>query len=190
MPEYKYWNNRGVSSATLKRFESGVMRSGKMQDRYVFPIFDGQNSIVGMAGRSLDEAKKPKWKLEGEKRLWAYPLKLNLSILKKEKKVILVESIGDMLALWEAGVKNTIVTFGLKVTSKIKQILISLSPESVHIAFNNDGNAAGNAAATKAHTELLKHFDTHQISVALPSKNDFGCMSRDDILLWKSQHNL
>jgi len=190
MPDYKYWNNRGVSSSTLKSFQSGVMKSGKMQNRYVFPIFDREDKIVGMAGRSLDDDKKPKWKLVGEKKLWAYPLKLNLSILQKEKKIILVESIGDMLALWEAGVKNTVVTFGLKVTAKIKQILIAIRPTSIHIAFNNDGNGAGNKAATKAHIELRKHFDIEQLSVSLPSQNDFGCMSRGDILLWKSQHNL
>jgi len=190
MPDYKYWNDRGVSTATLKSFQSGVMKSGKMQNRYVFPIFDREDKIVGMAGRALNNEKKPKWKLVGEKRLWAYPLKLNLSVLQKEKKIILVESIGDMLALWEAGIKNTIVTFGLKVTAKVKQMLIAIRPNMIHIAFNNDDNRAGNEGANKAYSELSKHFDSEQLSVSLPTENDFGCMSRSDILLWKSQHNL
>ena len=55
---------------------------------------------------------------------------------------------------------------------------------------NNDDNRAGNQAANKACIELNKHFDTEQISVSLPTQNDFGEMSRSDILLWKSQHNL
>jgi len=190
MPEYKYWNDRGVSTPTLKSFQSGTMKSGKMEGRYVFPIFDRDDKIVGMAGRALDNEKKPKWKLVGEKKLWAYPLKLNLPILQKEKKIILVESIGDMLALWEAGVKNTIVTFGLKVTAKIKQMLIAIRPNTIHIAFNNDANRAGNEGANKAYTELSKHFDTEQLFISLPTHNDFGEMSRSDILLWKSQNNL
>lgn len=190
MPEYKYWNDRGVSTPTLKSFQSGTMKSGKMEGRYVFPIFDRDDKIVGMAGRALDNEKKPKWKLVGEKKLWAYPLKLNLPILQKEKKIILVESIGDMLALWEAGIKNTIVTFGLKVTAKIKQMLIAIRPNTIHIAFNNDANRAGNEGANKAYAELNKHFDTEQISISLPTHNDFGEMSRSDILLWKSQNNL
>jgi len=190
MPEYKYWNDRGVSTPTLKSFQSGTMKSGKMEGRYVFPIFDRDDKIVGMAGRALDNEKKPKWKLVGEKKLWAYPLKLNLPILQKEKKIILVESIGDMLALWEAGIKNTIVTFGLKVTAKIKQMLIAIRPNTIHIAFNNDANRAGNEGANKAYAELSKHFDTEQISISLPTHNDFGEMSRSDILLWKSQNNL
>tara|TARA_R100001163_G_scaffold18764_1_gene16560 strand:+ start:10151 stop:11047 length:897 start_codon:yes stop_codon:yes gene_type:complete len=190
MPEYKYWNDRGVSTPTLKSFQSGTMKSGKMEGRYVFPIFDRDDKIVGMAGRALDNEKKPKWKLVGEKKLWAYPLKLNLPILQKEKKIILVESIGDMLALWEAGIKNTIVTFGLKVTAKIKQMLIAIRPNTIHIAFNNDANRAGNEGASKAYAELNKHFDTEQISISLPTHNDFGEMSRSDILLWKSQNNL
>ena len=190
MPEYKYWNDRGVSTPTLKSFQSGTMKSGKMEGRYVFPIFDRDDKIVGMAGRALDNEKKPKWKLVGEKKLWAYPLKLNLPILQKEKKIILVESIGDMLALWEAGIKNTIVTFGLKVTAKIKQMLIAIRPNTIHIAFNNDANRAGNEGANKAYAELSKHFDTEQLFISLPTHNDFGEMSRNDILLWKSQNSL
>ena len=88
------------------------------------------------------------------------------------------------------GIPITIVTFGLKVTAKVKQMLIAIRPNMIHIAFNNDDNRAGNEGANKAYSELSKHFDSEQLSVSLPTENDFGCMSRSDILLWKSQHNL
>ena len=55
----------------------------------------------------------------------------------------MVESIGDMLALWEAGIKNCIVTFGLAITSKIKQVLMVIDPKKIYISFNNDENQAG-----------------------------------------------
>ena len=79
-PEYTYWKKRGVSSETLELFESGVMRSGKMKDRYVFPIFDKVDSLVGIAGRDITNNQQLKWKLIGEKRSWAYPLKYNLKL--------------------------------------------------------------------------------------------------------------
>ena len=52
--DYRYWNNRGVSSETLKVFESGVMKEGKLKDRYVFPVFDKMDKLIGAAGRSLN----------------------------------------------------------------------------------------------------------------------------------------
>jgi len=187
IPDYSYWKGRGISSPTLEFFESGIMRSGKMKDRHVFPIFDRGDRLLGVAGRDITNKQQLKWKLIGEKRLWGYPLKYNLKYLQREKEVFLVESIGDMLSLWESGVKNTIVTFGLSITSKIKQILMVIDPKKIYISFNNDENYAGNRAANKAKNNLLRQFDEQQLEIKLPPKNDFGSMSREEILKWKSQ---
>jgi hypothetical protein len=187
IPDYSYWKGRGVSSETLQLFDSGVMRSGKMKDRYVFPVFDKRDRLVGVAGRDITGKQQMKWKLLGEKNSWAYPMKYNLNFLRNDRKVFLVESIGDMLALWEAGIKNCIVTFGLAITPKIKQVLMFTDPKKIYISFNNDDNQAGNAAAKKAYNNLRRQFDASQLEIRLPSKNDFGCMSKGEILRWKSQ---
>ena len=42
----------------------------------------------------------------GDKSMWKYPLFLNYKLLKSEKRVIIVESIGDMLALWTLALKT------------------------------------------------------------------------------------
>ena len=187
VPVYSYWIQRGVSPDTLKLLESGIMTSGKMEDRYVFPIFDRENRLIGGAGRDITNKSKTKWKLVGEKKQWAYPLKYNRKYFALEKSAILVESIGDMLALWEAGIRNTIVSFGLFISSKIQQVLLALNPDKIYIAFNNDTNQAGNEGAQKAYNKLAKHFDAEQIVIALPTKNDFGSMTKNEILEWKSQ---
>jgi hypothetical protein len=187
IPNYSYWVNRGISEETLKLFESGMMRSGKMKDRYVFPIFDKEERFIGVAGRDTTNKQQIKWKLSGEKKLWAYPLKYNLKYLLKEKRVFLVESIGDMLALWTAGVKNCIVMFGLSITPKIKQVLMVIDPKKIYLSFNNDKNRAGNEAAEKAYRNLRRQFDESQLEIRLPFKNDFGCMSKEEIHIWKKQ---
>ena len=187
IPTYSYWITRGVSPDTLELLESGVMTSGKMKNRYVFPIFDKMNRLIGAAGRDVTDTSQTKWKLTGEKRLWVYPLKYNRKYLRKSSSVILVESIGDMLALWEAGIRNVIVTFGLFVSPKIKQTLMILNAQKIYIAFNNDVNQAGNEGATKAYDNLTKQFDIQQVEIALPPKNDFGSMTRNEILEWKKQ---
>lgn len=192
-PDHEYWANRGVTEYSLSEFKGGTVREGRMANRYVFPIFDAKNNIVGFAGRDLTEgnSKRPKWKLIGDKFQWKYPLFLNYEIIKKEKKVIIVESIGDMLALWDVGVKNTAVSFGLDISSALIGAFIRFDLDEVIISFNNDSenNSAGNKAAKKAETKLLKHFDPHQIKVILPTHDDFGEMSREEILDWARQLN-
>ena len=74
----------------------------------------------------------------GRKKVLGISFKYNQNHIKESKKVFLVESIGDMLSLWEAGIKNTLVLFGLNVSSKIKQILIMLNLEKIYICLNND----------------------------------------------------
>ena len=188
-----YWNNRGISAATLFPFQGGVASSGKMFNRYVFPIFDSEDHLIGFSGRdvsSLTLEGRPKWKHLGDKKEWVFPAKINYKDLKSKKEIILVESIGDMLALMENGIKNILVTFGLNLPNKLLYFLIGMNPDKVIIAFNNDGseNGAGNMAASSALNKLSNYFDKNQILVKLPSTaKDFGEMHLKDpksILNW------
>lgn len=187
-PQYKYWTNRGISINTLKQFEGGNCKTGKMAGRYVFPIFDESKRISGFAGRSIFN-NEIKWKLIGKRSEWKYPLFLTKSFIEAERSVILVESIGDGLKLWESGVKNFIICFGINSLEHIYYELVKLDPEKIFISFNDDmsnsGSKAGNLAARKAAKELLTFFHREQISIKLPSKNDFGEMSTEEIIEWK-----
>jgi 5S rRNA maturation endonuclease (ribonuclease M5) len=189
-----YWNSRGVSDETLELLEGGVCESGRMKNRYVFPVFNSQRKLVGVSGRYIydikEGAKTVKWKHLGDKYSWSYPLQTNIKILKNLKKVILVESIGDMLSLFDASIKNVIVLFGVKMSTAILNTLLRLDAEEVIIALNDDGDKskAGNLASKQVRSKLLKFFDTHQIKVAFPTKNDFGEMSKEEIHEWAAVH--
>lgn len=182
----EYWNNRGISSSTLAPFNGGVATTGKMYNRYTFPVFDNKDNIIGFSGRDISPFSlegRPKWKHIGDKKEWVYPLKVNVEDIKKCKKIILLESIGDMLALRENGINNSIVTFGLNISAKIIYSLIALNPDKIVIAFNNDSdnNGAGNEAAISAKNKLLNYFDRNQISINLPvGAKDFGDLNLFD----------
>ena len=163
-----------------------------MKDRYVFPIFNYNKEIVGFTGRDLlskQNSWRPKWKHIGDKSKWRYPLISNHKILRSKKQVILVESVGDMLSLWESGIKNTIVTFGLDLNSDLMSLLIRLDPRKIIISFNNDSNknSAGNLACQKVYKKLRNHFDSNQLQVLLPLENDFGDMNEQQIKLWQKK---
>ena len=186
--DHSYWASRGVSVHTVNTFQGGVTFNGRMAYRYVFPIFNDREDLVGFSGRRLNENENfAKWKHLGKKTGWLYPIKWNAHIIMEKKEVILVESIGDMLSLWEAGIKNTLVTFGVNVSPKIIEFLLKIDAQKIIIAFNNDSDnkSVGNFAAEEAKLKLMNFFDERQITIAIPESKDFGVMSIEQIDLWK-----
>lgn len=185
-----YWLKRQVSAATLDAMGGGVAINGRMMNRYVFPIVNDRNELVGFSGRYIYKSDYvAKWKHIGKKSLWTYPL-INVPHVFDARSVVLVESIGDMLALHDAGIKNVFVTFGVKISPALKTLLIKLDVDRVYIGFNNDrlNKSVGNKAAEEERWELTNYFDESQVKIALPEvKNDFGEMTREEILLWKNK---
>lgn len=182
-----YWNNRNISDETLKVFEGGLCTEGKMFQRYVFPILDARKKIQGFSGRDVTGKSKIKWKHIGKKNEWAYPFIFNHQIIRELKQLILVESIGDMLSLWESGIKNTGITFGTEAGGGLLKAITRLNPEKIIIATNNDENRAGQKAATRIRSTLIdSFFDPAQIHIYHPFKNDFGDQTVEENKEWYS----
>ena len=193
-PEHDYWLNRNISIETLKLFEGGVVKAGKMANRYTFPVFDSKRNILGFSGRDLTNKSPIKWKHIGSKSEWRYPLFINYSDVVDAREVILVESIGDALSLYEAGVKNFMVTFGIELSLAITNTLLKIDPNRIIIALNNepDNNSIGNNASKKMKNKLARHFDEAQLRIVLPTKKDFNDMLKDGVLTiknWYAQIN-
>lgn len=184
---HDYWINRNITQETISQFKGGVAHAGKMKNRYVFPIFNLRNNIIGFSGRDVTNISKIKWKHLGEKSDFLYPLFLNHSILEEQREVILVESVGDMLNLWQSGIKNVLVTFGTSLSLPILNHMLKLDIKKIYISLNNDSNKnmAGNIGADKIHSRLKRYFDQRQLKIALPIKKDFGEMTMEEILQWK-----
>lgn len=193
--DFSYWEERGISSTTLTNFQGGLAYKGKMAGRYVFPIFNSRQDVVGFAGRDIfNNGKRAKWKLLGAKEKWVYPAFLNAKDILNAKKVVLVESVGDCLALFNAGIRTVLVTFGLSLSSGILNFLIRSDVSQIVIGLNNDAlsqeDAHGNRSSVNFSHKLGHYFDEHQIRIALPSAKDFGEMNKEQILLWNSKNEL
>ena len=184
---HDYWINRNIAQKTISQFKGGVAHAGKMKNRYVFPIFNLKNNIIGFSGRDITNISKIKWKHLGEKSDFLYPLFLNHFILQEQREIILVESIGDMLNLWQNGIQNVLVTFGTSLSLPILNHMLKLDIKKIYISLNNDSNKnmAGNIGADKIHSRLKRYFDQRQLKIALPVKKDFGEMTAEEILQWK-----
>lgn len=192
MPIHDYWINRGITKETIKIFQGGFCDAGQLRNRYVFPILNCRKEIVGFSGRDTTNFSKIKWKHLGQTDTWCYPTFFNLPFVWQHKQIILIESIGDMLKLWDAGIKNTMVLFGTALGKKRFSFLLKAFPKSIVIALNNDSdenNKVGQRASNKIYKVLNKYFDSDILSIYLPTKKDFGEMNIDEIKDWYKQAN-
>lgn len=183
-PDHSYWIKRGLSADTLSFFQGGVVKSGKLANRYVFPIFNSRKQIVGFTGRSLND-HPIKWFHRGKTSEWVYPAFFNVKHIQEKREVIFVEGIGDMLKLWECDVRHALVNFGLNISGSVLNFLFKVRPQKIYLAFDNDSSKAGEKAAYKAKEKLIKHFDEKKIFVKLALNKDFGEMTKEEIDQWK-----
>ena len=183
-PNYHFYQKRKISTETQEAFQAGLAGVGKMYRRMVFPIYNEHGQIIGFSGRKVDgDNNYPKWKHIGRRNNWVYPaLNTRTGVdeeIESTKEVVLVESIGDAMALYEQGIKNVLVIFGLSVNNNIINYLSGKSISHIFIATNNDENSDENRgfiAAVKSYIKLSNYFDLDRLIVKFPPKpyNDFG----------------
>ena len=184
LPMKTFYEKRGISGSVQSIFKCGYAGGGKMYRRIVFPIYDLDKNIHGFSGRTiLNDDNTPKWKHMGKKTNWVYPHHISSNSIDESREVILVESIGDCLALHEAGFKNVLVTFGLDASSKLISYLNTFELDRIIVATNNDKDKeinSGGIASVKAVAKLAQVFDLSIIRLNPPLCNDFGEMLERD----------
>ena len=199
-PNYIFYTKRNYKESTLKTYKTGLAGDSKMYRRMVFPIYNEHSQIIGFSGRKVDANEQlPKWKHLGRRKNWVYPAyipseKTVDSFIKEREEVILVESIGDSMALFENNLQNNLVTFGLGCSSSIISYLNSFPVKKIIIATNNDFASSinhGYIGAVKILLSLIKYFNFNQIEIRLPpnSYNDLSDAHRDNYSLqsWRNQ---
>lgn len=194
VPDHSYWIGRHIDESVMEKMRGGLAPFGeksKLSGRYVFPIIkiDGK-TIVGWSGRLVKDSASslaPKWKHLMKVSSVVYPAFVSDKHIRKQKEVILVESIGDCLSLFSAGIYNVLVIFGLKAHSKVVGYLIAAGVTKVIVATNNDLNSEENyglRAARNVKYRLASLFNEDTVEIHLPPKNDFNDMTKEEIVNW------
>ncbi len=163
LDDQSYIESRGISAQTGHLFKGGLVKEDKMGGRYVIPIFDNHDYIVGLVGRDISHQQKLKYKILGAKShfVWGGHL-LN----PEEKTIILVESPMCVLKLYEAGIKGTLCLWGIKALDAIVCYLTSIQPDNIIISLNKDGeenNRIGEKASLRVKEKLSYFFNEKQI---------------------------
>ena len=193
LPHHDFYIDKGMSKETLQDFKCGLAMSGKMYQRVIFPIFRKDGRIHGFSGRKATDDDRPKWLHMGKSSNWFYPYyniqHVQESILEKQS-VHIVESVGDCLSLYNSGVKNVLVSFGLNISPKFISRLSMLPVSKIFISFNNDHSSSVNRGfegAIKSIFKLVDSIDFDKIYFSPPEKNDFGEMSLEQIEKYSSE---
>lgn len=182
--DYSYWEKRGISAATMEAFRGGVaLTVGQMTNRWVIPIFNANDQIIGFTGRTLKDGVKPKWKHLGAVRDWVWG---GLDEIESEKEAILVESPGDLLMLREHGVNNAICLFGVNLSQSVLGFLIGANPDRIIVstnfdAVNDKGQTVGQSASIRIKNTLDKFFNPEKIVIKLPPVKDWGVATKEQI---------
>ena len=159
--------NAGLIIAKQKR--AGQEYFDRFRNRLMFPIRDSRGTILGFAGRLIDEGKSNEAPLrsksfEGQAKYINSPqtpifnkgsLLFGLDVARKairdKDEAVLVEGEFDVMSASQAGVENVVASKGTALTEQ-QVIILSRICENVVLSFDED--VAGDAAARRG-IELL-----------------------------------
>jgi DNA primase len=133
-----------------KRDEAGTVYD-MFRNRLMFPIRDAQGRVIGFGGRVLD-SRLPKYINSAESPLYSkaraiYGLAEARAAISKADRAIVVEGYLDVIALWQAGFKETVATLGTALTADQLRLL-SRYARNILACF--DGDDAGRKASLRA----------------------------------------
>lgn len=120
-------------------------------NRIVFPIHDAQGHPVGFTARTLNPNESSKYINSSETPVYVkgkllYNYHRALSAAKRQKQLILVEGVTDVIAFDLADITNVVATLGTACTSQ--QIRL-IQQASTRVLLCYDGDNAGQTAAYK-----------------------------------------
>lgn len=193
-----YLKKRGITEETIKEFMVGYAPKGfdlnklllskgftsaelskagspdRFYNRIIFPIFDVLSNTIGFTGRILGEGE-PKYLNSPETPLFnksrvLYGLNLAKGHIKEKDFVVLVEGQMDVVALYQAGVKNVVASSGTAITETQIQILSKYTPNFL-LAFDSDQSGI---KATKKVIELMLKLDLNSKVVDFKGFKDAG----------------
>lgn len=129
---HKYLYERKLEERILQGFRIGYDIQRKM---ITIPIFDKNNNLVNIKYRSVNQ-KIFRYHPEGnpvKQHLFA----LNHVVKKNAKTVYIVEGEIDCMYLWQNGYP-AVATFGAYISSKQRDLLLSVGVDTIIIASDND----------------------------------------------------
>lgn len=182
--DHSYWLSRGVKEKVLIPLRGGVATEGQLKQRYVIPVFNERDDLVGFTGRTLVNAAI-RHKHIGKVSSWVWG---GLDEIRESGQAILVEGVGCRLGLASHNIPNSLVLWGTNISQAVLGFLLSANVKDIVIATNNDvKHEVGQQAAIKIKGILDLFFDSRITRICLPPVKDFlePEMTEEKWEIWK-----
>jgi len=180
----KYYLSRGFTEESLDEFDVGfcTARESKMFGRVVFPVYDSDDMyMIGCVGRSVKEGPAKWINQKGfSKSNFLYNHGKAIKRIKETGVIIIVEGQGDVIRLWEAGIRNAVGIFGSKLSDSQEFLIQSTGVSEVIVCTDND--KAGDGCYENIESRLGGLFKVSRVSMG--EFNDVGDMSVNQINLY------
>jgi 5S rRNA maturation endonuclease (ribonuclease M5) len=176
----KFYIDRGFSEHALDLFDVGVCENpqSQMYKRVVFPVYDESDTfMVGCTGRTTTNHHNKWINQKGfNKSIFLYNYGKAISRIREISTMILVEGQGDVIRLWDAGIRNAVGIFGSKM-SDAQEFLVQKTG-AANIVIMTDNDDAGELCKRDINNRLKHLLNIHTISIP---KNDIGEMTIQEI---------
>lgn len=175
-----FFKNKSVELSLLD--QSGLLtvtedehRLSRFVDRIMFPIRDQGGQTIAFSGRILKkDLNKPKYLNSPEtvlfnKRKVLFNFDLAKSEIRKTNGVVLFEGFMDVIAAYQAGLKNGVASMGTSLTD---EQLYALQRMTNHLVICYDGDEPGLKATNRAVDMLMPKAELDIGVVSLPNGLD------------------
>ncbi len=131
----------------------------------IFPIMDGENRVVEIYGRSINEEAKIKHRYLKGKHEGVF----NSKAFKVYEEIIITESVIDALSCVRLGFLNVTASFGIQgFTENHLKLMEENNTRKIIIAYDNDG--AGKFASKKLSERIKKEGFSHVFTLTIPEE--------------------
>lgn len=161
--------------------------SDMFRGRIMVPLMDPQGRVIGFTGRILrDEPNSPKYLNTPQTVLYdkgrhVYGLHLAKDVIRRQKFSVVVEGNLDVIASYQAGVKQVVATAGTAITEMHLKALGRFAPD-VRLAFDQDN--AG-VTATERAIPLAVKAGVNLSIIDIPEGKDPDELIKKDAKIWE-----
>jgi DNA primase len=157
--KHPYLRSRGLMPATIEHFGLGYCDRGLMAERIAIPLHNGTGTLIGYAGRVVDDDKvsdaNPKYRFPGARKRKDTTCVFRKSeflynghrIAKPVSDLIVVEGFASVWWLWEHGYKDVVALMGNSVSAMQGELLHELLGPEGRLWILSDADAGGEQGA-------------------------------------------
>lgn len=153
--EHPYLFNRGFSQDTIDHFGLGFCLRGSLKDRLAIPLHDHAGTLIGYAGRVVDDATisedNPRYRLpskrERDGKIFEFRKTLFLyngfRLKAPVDDLIVVEGFTGVWWLTQHGLPSVVATMGSDCSEKQAELIVSLVKPNGRVWIMPDGDKSG-----------------------------------------------